>query len=46
MRQAVSALLGCVSYVVAHDTADENGIGITEICDSKDSLNALLVSPA
>ena len=45
MLQAVSAMPGCLSYVVAQDTADENGIWITEVWDSKDSHDASLALP-
>ena len=45
LLQAVSAMPGCLSYVVAQDTADENGIWITEVWDSKDSHDASLALP-
>ncbi len=34
LLQAVKEMPGCLSYVVAADTADENGIWITEVWDS------------
>jgi quinol monooxygenase YgiN len=34
LLQAVNAIPGCLSYVVAQDPADENGIWITEVWDS------------
>jgi quinol monooxygenase YgiN len=45
LLQAVNAMPGCLSYVVAQDTADENGIWITEVWDSKDSHDASLSLP-
>jgi quinol monooxygenase YgiN len=42
---AVNAMPGCLSYVVAQDTADENAIWITEVWDSKDSHDASLSLP-
>ena len=45
LLQAVSAMPGCLSYVLAQDTADENGIWITEVWDSKDSHDASLALP-
>ena len=32
-----SKMPGCISYIVAHDAKDPNGIWITEVWDSKDS---------
>ena len=43
LLQAVNTMPGCLSYIVAHDTADENGIWITEVRDSKDSHDAFAV---
>jgi quinol monooxygenase YgiN len=45
LLQAVNAIPGCLSYVVAQDTADENGIWITEVWDSKESHDASLSLP-
>jgi quinol monooxygenase YgiN len=45
LLQAVTAMPGCLSYLVAQDTADENGIWITEVWDSKDSHDASLALP-
>jgi quinol monooxygenase YgiN len=45
LLQAVKEMPGCLSYVVAQDTADENGIWITEVWDSKDSHDASLSLP-
>ena len=45
LLQAVNEMPGCLSYVVAQDTADENGIWITEVWDSKESHDASLSLP-
>jgi len=45
LLQAVNAIPGCLSYVVAEDPADENGIRITEVWDSKESHAASLSLP-
>ena len=45
LLEAVHGMPGCLSYVVAHDTADENGIWITEVWDSKESHDASLALP-
>src|SRR6185369_12404396 len=45
LLQAVGAMPGCISYVVAQDTADENGIWITEVWDSRESHDASLALP-
>jgi quinol monooxygenase YgiN len=45
LLQAVNAMPGCLSYVVAQDTSDENGIWITEVWDSKDNHDASLSLP-
>jgi quinol monooxygenase YgiN len=37
---------GCLSYIVAKDTADPNGIWITEVWDSEESHRASLALPA
>lgn len=45
LLQAVGGMPGCLSYVVAQDPADENGIWITEVWDSKESHDASLSLP-
>jgi quinol monooxygenase YgiN len=45
LLQAVNAMPGCLSYVVAQDPGDENGIWITEVWDSKESHDASLSLP-
>ena len=37
---------GCLSYVVAKDPADADGIWITEVWDSQESHQASLVLPS
>ena len=39
---AVSNMPGCLSYVVAKDSSDEDTIWVTEVWDSKDSHDASL----
>ena len=43
---ATSDMPGCLSYVIAKDPADANGIWITEAWDSKESHAASLKLPA
>jgi quinol monooxygenase YgiN len=45
LLQAVKDMPGCLSYIVARDPGDENGIWITEVWDSKDSHDASLSLP-
>ena len=42
----VSGMPGCLSYIVAHDAVDPNGIWITEAWDSKASHDASLKLPS
>ena len=46
LTEAVSEMPGCLSYVVAEDSKDENTIWITEVWDSKESHDASLSLPA
>jgi quinol monooxygenase YgiN len=46
LAEATGAMPGCLSYVVAHDAEDPNGIWITEVWDSADSHMASLKLPA
>jgi quinol monooxygenase YgiN len=46
LLQATTAMPGCLSYVIAQDAADENGIWVTEVWDSKEDHDASLSSPA
>jgi quinol monooxygenase YgiN len=45
LLQAVKQMPGCLSYVIAEDTSDENGIWITEVWDTKESHDASLSLP-
>jgi quinol monooxygenase YgiN len=40
------AMPGCLSYVVATDPADPNGLWVTEVWDSQESHRASLTLPA
>jgi quinol monooxygenase YgiN len=46
LLEGVSGMPGCLSYVVAKDPDDPNGIWITEVWDSKESHAASLKLPA
>lgn len=46
LLDGVAGMPGCLSYVVARDPADAEGIWITEVWDSKDSHEASLSLPA
>ena len=46
LLDGVSGMPGCLSYVVAKDPNDPNGIWITEVWDSKESHAASLKLPA
>ena len=43
--ESVGAMPGCLSYVVAEDTTDPNGIWISEVWDRKESHAASLTLP-
>ena len=43
---AVSDMPGCLSYVVAKDSSDENAIWVTEVWKDKESHDASLSLPA
>ena len=43
--ESVARMPGCLSYIVAKDTADDDGIWITEAWDSEASHNASLALP-
>ena len=45
MKGNSNGMPGCLSYVVAEDAADENGIWVTEIWDSEASHQASLSLP-
>jgi len=44
--EAIAGMPGCLSYVVAKDSRDENTIWVTEVWDSKESHDASLSLPA
>jgi quinol monooxygenase YgiN len=46
LLEAVDEMPGCLSYVVAKDPGDENGVWITEVWDSPESHKASLTLPA
>lgn len=46
LLDGVSGMPGCISYVVAKDPKDANGIWITEVWDSKESHAASLKLPS
>ncbi len=46
LLDGVEAMPGCLSYVVAEDPADENGLWITEVWDSETDHKASLQIPS
>jgi quinol monooxygenase YgiN len=46
LLESVTEMPGCLSYVVARDTADPDAIWFTEVWDSKESHDASLAIPA
>lgn len=46
LLQGVERMPGCLSYIVAEDFGDPNGIWITEVWDSQDSHRASLSLPS
>lgn len=46
LLEGVNDMPGCLSYIVAKDPNDANGIWITEVWDSKDSHAASLKLPS
>lgn len=46
LKEGTAAMPGCLSYVVAKDSADENTIWVTEVWDSLASHDASLTLPA
>ena len=46
LLEGVTAMPGCLSYVVAKDPTDENAIWITEVWDSEASHRASLNLPS
>jgi quinol monooxygenase YgiN len=46
LQLGVAGMPGCISYVVARDTADDNTLWVTEVWDSIESHDASLSLPA
>jgi quinol monooxygenase YgiN len=46
LLQGTEEMPGCLSYVIARDSADDDGIWITEVWDDKASHDASLSLPA
>jgi quinol monooxygenase YgiN len=46
LKGSAANMPGCLSYVVAKDSADENVVWVTEVWDSMASHNASLSLPA
>jgi quinol monooxygenase YgiN len=46
LAEATGEMPGCLSYVLAHDAQDPNGIWITEVWDNAESHKASLKLPA
>ena len=46
LLDGVSGMPGCLSYIIAKDPKDANGIWITEVWDSKESHAASLKLPS
>jgi quinol monooxygenase YgiN len=45
LLQGTGSMPGCLSYIVAKDSADENAIWITEVWDTKESHDSSLTLP-
>ena len=46
LLEAMDKMPGCLSYIIAKDPSDENGIWITEVWDTKTSHEASLKLPS
>ena len=46
LMDGTGGVLGCLSYVIARDPADDNALWITEVWDSQASHKASLLLPA
>jgi quinol monooxygenase YgiN len=46
LTAAVNHMPGCLSYIVAKDSIDENAVWVTEVWDSKASHDASLLLPS
>lgn len=46
LLEGVAGMPGCLSYIVAKDNADENGIWVTEVWENRESHEASLSLPS
>lgn len=46
MLEGTTAMPGCLSYIIAHDSGDPDSLWITEVWDSKESHAASLALPS
>lgn len=46
LRDGTTNMPGCLSYIIAKDSADPDGLWVTEVWDSSDSHRASLQLPA
>lgn len=46
LMEGTQAMPGCLSYVIASDSADDNALWLTEVWDSRANHQASLSSPA
>ncbi len=46
LKDGTKSMPGCLSYILAKDSADENVLWVTEIWDSTESHDASLTLPA
>jgi quinol monooxygenase YgiN len=46
LREGATAMSGCLSYVVARDSSDENAVWVSEVWDSVASHDASLSLPS
>jgi quinol monooxygenase YgiN len=46
LKESATGMPGCISYVVAKDTADEDTLWVTEVWDNSESHEASLSLPA
>ncbi len=46
LKESAASMPGCLSYVVARDSSDENALWVTEVWESLESHDASLTMPA
>jgi quinol monooxygenase YgiN len=46
LKESSAGMPGCLSYVIAKDSADENAIWVTEVWESQEKHDASLALPA